>query len=118
MNRRVTQPQYGGGSHGIRYESGLYSAAARPWGSYFGVETFPSPYGKSAALMEGIIRNHPFVDGNKRTAFIVGVQLLQKLLPGKEVRSTPQDEVEVTSAVERRRMDTADLAAWFEEHSN
>jgi len=57
-----------GGTHGIRDEGLLQSALARPLNiySYQGGDIFDC----AAASAEGIIRNHPFIDGNKRTAFM------------------------------------------------
>lgn len=52
----------------------LESAAARPQQSAFGADAFPTLHEKAAALFHGLIRSHPFLDGNKRTAVIaVGV---------------------------------------------
>ncbi|MDY6999017.1 MAG: type II toxin-antitoxin system death-on-curing family toxin [Actinomycetota bacterium] len=47
----------------------LDSAVARPQASAFGDDAFPSIHEKAAALLHGLARNHPFVDGNKRTAW-------------------------------------------------
>jgi death-on-curing family protein len=57
-----------GGSEGVRDRESLHAAIERPWQASFGREHFSSPFEKAAALMESIIRRHPFVDGNKRTA--------------------------------------------------
>lgn len=48
----------------------LESAALRPQQSVFGADAYPDLHSKAAALMHSIIRNHPFVDGNKRTALL------------------------------------------------
>ncbi|MFA5786259.1 MAG: type II toxin-antitoxin system death-on-curing family toxin [Actinomycetota bacterium] len=48
----------------------LESALARPQQTVFGEDAYPSIHEKAAALMESLIRNHPFLDGNKRTAVI------------------------------------------------
>jgi death-on-curing protein len=77
---------------------------------------FPTPYVKAAALMEGIIKNHPFADGNKRTAFLAGARLLQ-MLAGKDMKLTVKEGVEVGKAVAEGRINVAELAAWFEAHS-
>jgi len=52
----------------VRDEGLLASAVDKPWTSYMGVELYPSLADKAAALLVGLSRNHPFVDGNKRTA--------------------------------------------------
>lgn len=48
----------------------LESAALRPQQTVFGSDAYPSLHEKAAALMHSLIRNHPFVDGNKRTAVL------------------------------------------------
>ncbi len=57
-----------GGAHGILDIGLLQSAAARPRATFEGKELYPDIFHKAAALMESLIKNHPFVDGNKRTA--------------------------------------------------
>lgn len=52
----------------VQDEGLLASAVDKPWTSYMGVELYPSLAEKAAALLVGLSRNHPFVDGNKRTA--------------------------------------------------
>jgi death on curing protein len=47
----------------------LESAVMRPQSSAFGEDAFPSLHEKAAALLHGLARNHPFIDGNKRTAW-------------------------------------------------
>ncbi len=57
-----------GGSHGVRDIGLLESALARPMSTYDGKDLYPDVSHKAAALMESLIKNHPFIDGNKRTA--------------------------------------------------
>ena len=57
-----------GGAHGVRDVGLLQSAAARPKATFGGDELYPDIFSKAAALMESLARNHPFLDGNKRTA--------------------------------------------------
>jgi death-on-curing protein len=58
-----------GGSDGVRDEGLLLSALARP--------RLPELVGMAAAYTAGIVKNHPFLDGNKRTGFVVGVLFLE-----------------------------------------
>ena len=59
-----------GGSSGIRDEGYLQSAIERPFSTYASEELYPTPFSKAAAILESIVKNHPFVDGNKRTGFL------------------------------------------------
>jgi death on curing protein len=58
-----------GGSHGIRDITALQSALARPFQTFDNNELYPSIVEKAAALLESILINHPFIDGNKRTGY-------------------------------------------------
>jgi death-on-curing protein len=56
-----------GGEHGVRDLGLLQSAVARPQAVFEGKTLYKDIYGKAAALLESLVNNHPFVDGNKRT---------------------------------------------------
>ncbi len=58
-----------GGSLGIRDEGLLLSALAQPIASFFGEFLHPTLASQAAAYLYHLSRNHPFIDGNKRTAF-------------------------------------------------
>jgi death on curing protein len=47
----------------------LDAAVARPQATVYGVDAYPDPYTKAAALLQSLARNHALVDGNKRTAW-------------------------------------------------
>ena len=67
-----------GGSHGIRDSSALESALTRPFQTFEERELYPTLVGKAASLMESILVNHPFIDGNKRTGFLLCESILEK----------------------------------------
>ncbi len=60
-----------GGAIGIRDRGILESAIGRVFQTFDGIELHPSPVDKAAAIFESIVSNHPFVDGNKRTAYVL-----------------------------------------------
>src|ERR1700745_3680568 len=66
-----------GGSSGIRDLGPLKPALATQTQSVFGEELYPTFFDKAAALIRGIIADHPFVDGNKRSAMLAGLTLLK-----------------------------------------
>ncbi|MCL5428642.1 MAG: type II toxin-antitoxin system death-on-curing family toxin [Chloroflexi bacterium] len=66
-----------GGSHGIRDLGLLESAVARPQATFEGKDLYPDIFNKAAALMESLIGNHPFVDGNKRAGISAAVLFLR-----------------------------------------
>ena len=57
-----------GGSHGIRDEGLLQSAVQKIQQTFGGKDLYPTLTEKAAALFIGLLKNHPFIDGNKRTA--------------------------------------------------
>ena len=59
-----------GGRHALRDRGLLESAVARPRASALGADAYPGMAAKAAALLHSLVLNHPFVDGNKRTAVL------------------------------------------------
>ncbi|HWS81106.1 MAG TPA: type II toxin-antitoxin system death-on-curing family toxin [Rubrobacter sp.] len=104
-----------GGSGGVRDEEGLLAAIERPWQASFGREHFSSPFEKAAALMESIIRRHPLVDGNKRTATASASYLLSTF--GLEVEAEQQELEDFAVSVAVGEMKTKNTAFWFENNS-
>jgi len=78
-----------GGAKGIRDKGALESAINRPYQTFDGQDLYPNPVDKAAAIFESIISNHPFVDGNKRTAYVL-MRLI--LLENQLDIKTGQDE--------------------------
>lgn len=58
-----------GGGHGIRDHALLQSALSRPFQTFDGNDLYTTVLEKAASLIESILTNHPFVDGNKRTGY-------------------------------------------------
>ncbi len=65
-----------GGAAGVRDDTLLQSALARPQQIYAYADA-PDTIRMAAAYTAGIVRNHPFIDGNKRTGFVVGILFLE-----------------------------------------
>lgn len=109
---------YGGGLQGgVRYEDGLLLALDKPWFAFGGSHPlYPEPYDKAAALMETLIRTHPFVDGNKRTAYTSGITLLRFLI-GELVEVPPDEVVEVCKSVACKEWGTKELATWLQDNA-
>jgi death-on-curing protein len=66
-----------GGSKGLRDFGALDSALKRPWQTFASEELYPTCFEKAAAIVESVTLNHPFIDGNKRTAFILCEAILE-----------------------------------------
>ena len=78
-----------GGSKGIRDIGLLESAINRPFATFDNKDLYPTPTEKAAAILESILINHPFLDGNKRTAYVLMRLIL--LENGLDI-SSDQDE--------------------------
>jgi death on curing protein len=105
-----------GGAEGVRALESLRAAVARPWGSSFGRDHFPTPFDKAAALAESIIQRHPFVDGNKRTAMYAAAYLLETL--GHELETEQKELDDFAVAIAERTIEPKGIALWFEEHTH
>ena len=99
-----------GGSEGVRDPGLLESALYRPRTGYY--EDLVS---MAAALFESLLMNHPFVDGNKRTAFFATDVFLRLNGHRLEVEPTAGHEF-IVGALERRDVDHARLASWLSDH--
>jgi death on curing protein len=60
-----------GGIYGVRDHNALESAINRPFMTFDQKDLYPSPIEKAAALIESLISNHPFIDGNKRIGYVL-----------------------------------------------
>ena len=65
-----------GGAAGVRDDTLLQSALARPQ-QIHAYANAPDRLDLAAAYTAGIVRNHPFIDGNKRTGFVIGILFLE-----------------------------------------
>lgn len=104
-----------GGSHGTRDRGRLEAAVATQTQSVFGEELYKTLYEKAAALCRGIIADHPFVDGNKRTGIMLALIFLER----NGVETTPSDKELEDFAVKvaTDRLDVPAIAAWLEAHT-
>ncbi|MEK7499933.1 MAG: type II toxin-antitoxin system death-on-curing family toxin, partial [Patescibacteria group bacterium] len=104
-----------GGSHGVRDENRLKSVAEAPKQQVFGAEQYPTVFEKSAVYIRNIIADHPFVDGNKRTAVTVsGIFLTRN---GYSLTCTPKELEDFAVQVVVDHLDVATIAAWLKSHS-
>ena len=105
--------EHGGGT-GVRDEGLLDSALARPQQLFAYGDPPPDLAALAASLAHGLARNHPFVDGNKRTAF-VAVELFLAL-NGWALDAGDADCVMTMLALAAGEIDEPTFAAWLREH--
>ena len=101
-----------GGEYGVRDLGLLESAAARPRAVFDGKELYPDLFQKAAALMESLAQNHPFVDGNKRTAITASALFLQQ--NGRCLQTTSEALEQFTLLVVNERPSLDEIASWFQ----
>lgn len=103
-----------GGTEGIRDEGLLESALAAPFQTFDGEPAYPSLQAKAAQLGFGLVSNHPFVDGNKRTG--AHVMLVFLALNGVELCYGQEDLISIFLSVASGMSDWRDLQRWILEH--
>jgi len=104
-----------GGSAGIRDAGLLESALARARNIWAYAESPPSLAVLGAAYAFGISSNHPFVDGNKRTALVVSFAFLE--VNGHEVVARQEDAFLTILGLAADEITEEELAAWFERNT-
>ena len=102
-----------GGSHGVRDESSLNSAINRPFATFDQQELYPEPVDKAAAILESIVTNHPFIDGNKRTGYVLARLLLLK--SGLDIKATQEEKYEMVIAVSKGEWKFEQIKDWITE---
>lgn len=104
-----------GGSHGLRDAELLESAVLRPRQTFSSVELYPDLPSKAAALFESLVCNHPFVDGNKRTAVAIVETFLD--VNGAEFGPSDDEFERFTLGVAGGDYRIEEIAAWFRAHT-
>ncbi len=109
--KALNNQQIMSGKQKIRDLALLEAAVARPAASAFGEDAYPTLNDKAAALLHSIARNHPFTDGNKRTATVAAIFMFQA--NGWRVAWQPEDALSMLLGVAEGEREVSDLARWF-----
>jgi len=102
-----------GGATGLRDRGLLQSALARPRQHHAYADAL-DVVEMAALYTAGIVRNHPFVDGNKRTGFVIGVLFLE--LHGFDFTASEADATQGVMALAAGTLDEAGYTAWLREN--
>jgi death on curing protein len=103
-----------GGSPGIRSLGALESSLFSPLATFDGKDLYPGLLDKAAMLLYSISSNHPFVDGNKRTAFVISVTVLED--NGFKTHFTQDEVVLFMLKVAQDNADQTQIKEWLEKH--
>lgn len=103
-----------GGASGLRDQGLLESALARPRQHYAYADS-PDILEMAALYTAGVVRNHPFIDGNKRAGFVIGVLFLE--LNGFEIRASEEDATQAVTSLAAGTLDEAGYSSWLRENA-
>lgn len=103
-----------GGSDGIRNEGLLDSAVNTPFQTFSGQDLYPTVLEKAVRLGFGLIRNHPFIDGNKR----IGTHAMLVFLNLNSITLSYEDDELISTilSVASGEMDADGLLKWIQQH--
>lgn len=104
-----------GGSDKLRDLGRLEAAIATQSQNVFGEELYPRIIDKAAAIIRGIMADHPFVDGNKRTAMLAGLTLLEINNIDFAAQVGEIEDFAVKIAV--NHLDIPEIAHWLDKHA-
>jgi death-on-curing protein len=100
------------GALGVRDLGALESAVAQPLASFSGRELYPSAAEKAAALCFSLVANHPFIDGNKRTAHASMEAFL--MLNGFHIEASVDDQEQLMVGLATGSISRERLVSWLQ----
>jgi death-on-curing protein len=104
-----------GGAKGIRDLAQLESALSRPYQTFGGIELHINQFHKAAAIIQSLLINHPFIDGNKRIGYVVmRLILLEK---GWEIIATQDEKYSFVINNASGKMEFNEIANWIQSNA-
>lgn len=104
-----------GGLFGLRDLGLLESAVVRPQASFGGEDLYPTVFEKAAALFHSLLKNHPFIDGNKRTA-IASTGIFLKV-NGYALRNLHEEAITFALQVENESLLFDEIVSWLKRNT-
>jgi death-on-curing protein len=104
-----------GGSKGIRDIAGLEAALARPYMTFDQQDLYPTAEDKAAAIFESLIINHPFIDGNKRIAYLL-LRLTMRT-ESKTMVASQKEKYDMAIAASMGQFNFDQIKNWIIQHS-
>ena len=105
-----------GGAHGGRGLGLVESALNRPRSGFGDYEQYPDIFSKSAVLLHSLLKNHPFLDGNKRTALASCAIFLKR--NGYTLKMPKVDGLEFVLNIENDTLDEKAITEWINNHTH
>jgi death-on-curing protein len=103
-----------GGSKGIRDLGGLEAALARPYATFDQQELYSTAIEKASAIFESLIINHPFIDGNKRIAYVL--MRLTLIECGFDIIASQTEKYEMTISASQGSIRFDEIKEWLTIH--
>lgn len=100
-----------GGSKGIRDRGLLESAISRPFQTYDKVDLYSNPVEKASALIESVLINHPFNDGNKRIGYVLMRLFLMGI--GLDLIATEEEKYDFVIKIAEGKYHHAEITEWI-----
>jgi death on curing protein len=104
-----------GGSGGIRDINALEAAIQRPYSTFDGKDLYSTIYDKAAALVESLVKNHAFIDGNKRIGYVMLRFYLLEY--GYDLSASQTDKYNFIIKISRGKLDFAGIKDWIINHT-
>lgn len=102
-----------GGTKGIRDYGALEAAINRPFATFDQQELYPDPIDKAAAILESILINHPFIDGNKRTGYVLMRLLL--LQSAQDIQAGQEEKYNFVISIATGELTFEGIKKWIGE---
>jgi death-on-curing protein len=113
INGRILQDTHiQSGKQKVRDIDLLLAAEQRPQASAFGADAYPTLHEKVGALLHSLARNHPFKDGNKRTAVVSALFMLE--INGEQAQWRDDEALRVILDLAEGRKDVPTFAEWLQ----
>jgi death-on-curing protein len=103
-----------GGSQGIRDLNLLKSAISRPYQTFDQKDLYKTSTEKAAAIIESIIKNHPFIDGNKRTGYVLMRLILMD--HGLDISANRNDKYDFVISIASGDLSHDQIKEWIKDH--
>lgn len=104
-----------GGAQGVRDREMLISALARPFQTFESADLYDTVHQKAASLIESILLNHPFIDGNKRTGYtLMRLFLIQS---GYDITASQENKYEFVINIASGTINFDGILKWLKENT-
>ena len=104
-----------GGTKGLRDKALLESALNRPLQTFDGQQLYPTAIDKAAAILESIVKNHPFIDGNKRTGYVLARLILMN--EHLDIKADKEQKYQFVIDISTGSLDFEQIKEWLSKNS-